>query len=56
MRHVRPALVLALAGALSAQLKDREKLVAMGQKARTLARPEAVKDLVKLIFDLEVRR
>ena len=45
-----------LAGALSAQLKDREKLVAMGQKARTLARPEAVRDLVKLIFELEVRR
>ena len=45
-----------LAGALSAQLKDREKLVAMGLKARTLARPEAVRDLVKLIFELEVRR
>ena len=45
-----------LAGALSAQLKDREKLVAMGQKARTLARPDAARDLVKLLFELEVRR
>jgi len=45
-----------LAGALSAQLKDRDKLVAMGNKARTLARPDAVRDLVKLVFELEVRR
>ncbi len=45
-----------LAGAITEKLKDREKLVLMGQKARSLAKPDAAKDLVKLIFSLEGAR
>ena len=45
-----------LAGAITEKLKDREKLVLMGQKAKSLARPDAAKDLVKLIFSLEGAR
>jgi UDP-N-acetylglucosamine--N-acetylmuramyl-(pentapeptide) pyrophosphoryl-undecaprenol N-acetylglucosamine transferase len=45
-----------LAGAIVQQLKDREKLVAMGQKARTLARPGAAKELAKLVFEVEAAR
>ncbi len=45
-----------LAGGVSAQLKDREKLVQMGLKAKTLAKPDAARDLVKMIFELEASR
>jgi UDP-N-acetylglucosamine--N-acetylmuramyl-(pentapeptide) pyrophosphoryl-undecaprenol N-acetylglucosamine transferase len=45
-----------LAGAITEKLKDREKLVLMGQKAKSLARPDAAKDLVKLVFGLEGSR
>ena len=45
-----------LAGAITGKLEDREKLVAMGQKAKALAKPDAVKDLAKLVFALEERR
>jgi UDP-N-acetylglucosamine--N-acetylmuramyl-(pentapeptide) pyrophosphoryl-undecaprenol N-acetylglucosamine transferase len=42
-----------LAGAIDEKLKDREKLVAMGLKAKALAKPEAVKELAKMVFSLE---
>jgi UDP-N-acetylglucosamine--N-acetylmuramyl-(pentapeptide) pyrophosphoryl-undecaprenol N-acetylglucosamine transferase len=45
-----------LAGAIIQSVKDREKLVAMGQKARTLARPNAARDLAKLVFEVEAGR
>ena len=45
-----------LAGAITEKHKDREKLAAMGQKARALAKPDAVKELAKLVFSLEERR
>jgi UDP-N-acetylglucosamine--N-acetylmuramyl-(pentapeptide) pyrophosphoryl-undecaprenol N-acetylglucosamine transferase len=45
-----------LAGAIAQSIKDREKLVAMGQKARTLARPNAARDLAKLVFEVEAAR
>ncbi len=45
-----------LAGGISAQLKDREKLVKMGLQARTLARPDAAKELARLVFELEAKR
>ena len=45
-----------LAGAITEKLNDREKLVAMGQKARALAKPDAAKELAKLVFALEEGR
>jgi UDP-N-acetylglucosamine--N-acetylmuramyl-(pentapeptide) pyrophosphoryl-undecaprenol N-acetylglucosamine transferase len=45
-----------LAGAITEKLKEREKLVLMGQKAKALARPDATKDLAKLVFSLEEKR
>jgi UDP-N-acetylglucosamine--N-acetylmuramyl-(pentapeptide) pyrophosphoryl-undecaprenol N-acetylglucosamine transferase len=45
-----------LAGGVAAQLKDRDKLVLMGQKAKKLGKPDAAKELVKMIFDLESSR
>jgi UDP-N-acetylglucosamine--N-acetylmuramyl-(pentapeptide) pyrophosphoryl-undecaprenol N-acetylglucosamine transferase len=45
-----------LAGAITEKLKDREKLVQMGQKAKALGKPDATKDLVKLVFALEEAR
>ncbi|MET0618962.1 MAG: undecaprenyldiphospho-muramoylpentapeptide beta-N-acetylglucosaminyltransferase [Thermoanaerobaculia bacterium] len=45
-----------LAGAITEKLKDREKLVLMGQKAKALAKPDAVNQLAKLVFSLEERR
>lgn len=42
-----------LAGAVAAQLSDRAKLVAMGQKARGLAKPDAARELAKLLFEAE---
>jgi UDP-N-acetylglucosamine--N-acetylmuramyl-(pentapeptide) pyrophosphoryl-undecaprenol N-acetylglucosamine transferase len=45
-----------LAGAIAEKLKDREKLVLMGQKAKSLAKPDAVKELAKLVFELEASR
>ena len=45
-----------LAGAITEKLNDREKLVAMGQKAKALARPDAVKELAKLVFSIEHTR
>jgi UDP-N-acetylglucosamine--N-acetylmuramyl-(pentapeptide) pyrophosphoryl-undecaprenol N-acetylglucosamine transferase len=45
-----------LAGGVSELLKDREKLVLMGQKARSLGKPDAAKDLAKLLFELEAAR
>jgi UDP-N-acetylglucosamine--N-acetylmuramyl-(pentapeptide) pyrophosphoryl-undecaprenol N-acetylglucosamine transferase len=42
-----------LAGAVSQLLKDREKLVTMGQKARAIARPDAAQNLAKLLFQIE---
>jgi UDP-N-acetylglucosamine--N-acetylmuramyl-(pentapeptide) pyrophosphoryl-undecaprenol N-acetylglucosamine transferase len=45
-----------LAGAIVAQLSDRAKLVTMGQKARGLAKPDAAKELARLLFEAETRR
>jgi UDP-N-acetylglucosamine--N-acetylmuramyl-(pentapeptide) pyrophosphoryl-undecaprenol N-acetylglucosamine transferase len=45
-----------LAGAVIAQLSDRAKLVAMGQKARGLAKPDAAKELARLLFEAETGR
>jgi len=45
-----------LAGAVAAQLSDRAKLVAMGQKARGLAKPDAARELAKLLFAAEAAR
>ena len=45
-----------LAGTVSELLQDRARLVTMGQKARTLARPDAAKDLAKLVLDAETAR
>jgi len=45
-----------LAGGVTAQLNDRAKLVAMGQKARGLAKPDAAKALAKLLFEAEAKR
>jgi UDP-N-acetylglucosamine--N-acetylmuramyl-(pentapeptide) pyrophosphoryl-undecaprenol N-acetylglucosamine transferase len=45
-----------LAGGVAAQLSDRAKLVAMGQKARGLAKPDAARDLARLLFEAEGRR
>jgi UDP-N-acetylglucosamine--N-acetylmuramyl-(pentapeptide) pyrophosphoryl-undecaprenol N-acetylglucosamine transferase len=45
-----------LAGGIAAQMKDREKLVLMGQQAKSLGKPDAARNLVKLIFDLEASR
>ena len=43
-----------LAGAITEKLKDREQL-SHGSEARRLAKPDAAKDLAKLIFALEGR-
>ncbi len=45
-----------LAGGVAAQLKDRDKLVLMGQKAKKLGKPDAARELVKMIFELEASR
>lgn len=45
-----------LAGAVSQLLKDREKLVAMGQKARSIARPDAAHHLARMLFEIEKPR
>jgi UDP-N-acetylglucosamine--N-acetylmuramyl-(pentapeptide) pyrophosphoryl-undecaprenol N-acetylglucosamine transferase len=45
-----------LAGTLMGLLQDRERLTAMGQKARALARPSAARDLARLVLDAEMVR
>jgi UDP-N-acetylglucosamine--N-acetylmuramyl-(pentapeptide) pyrophosphoryl-undecaprenol N-acetylglucosamine transferase len=45
-----------LAGSLMELLQDRPRLIAMGEKARALARPNAAKDLAKLVLDVEGAR
>jgi UDP-N-acetylglucosamine--N-acetylmuramyl-(pentapeptide) pyrophosphoryl-undecaprenol N-acetylglucosamine transferase len=45
-----------LAGAVVEKLSDRAKLVAMGQKARGLAKPDAARELAKLLFEAETGR
>ena len=45
-----------LAGTLMGLFEDRARLTAMGQKARALARPNAAKDLAKLVLDVERTR
>ncbi len=45
-----------LAGTVVDLLKNRARLVAMGQKARSLARPDAAADLAKLLFEAEAAR
>ncbi len=45
-----------LAGTVVELLRDRARLTAMGQKARSLARPNAAADLAKLLFEAEAAR
>ena len=37
-------------------MKDRPRLAAMAQKAKSLARPNAAADLAKLLFEAEATR
>jgi UDP-N-acetylglucosamine:LPS N-acetylglucosamine transferase len=45
-----------LAGTIVALVGDRARLATMGQKARTLARPDAARDLARLLFEAERSR
>ena len=45
-----------LAGTVVELFKDRERLAAMGQKAKALARPDAARDLARLLFEAETSR
>jgi UDP-N-acetylglucosamine--N-acetylmuramyl-(pentapeptide) pyrophosphoryl-undecaprenol N-acetylglucosamine transferase len=45
-----------LAGTVVELLEDRARLVAMGQKAKALARPNAAHDLARLLFEAEATR
>jgi UDP-N-acetylglucosamine--N-acetylmuramyl-(pentapeptide) pyrophosphoryl-undecaprenol N-acetylglucosamine transferase len=45
-----------LAGGIDQLLKDRPKLVLMGQKAKNLGKPEAARELAKLLFSIESTR
>jgi UDP-N-acetylglucosamine--N-acetylmuramyl-(pentapeptide) pyrophosphoryl-undecaprenol N-acetylglucosamine transferase len=45
-----------LAGGVDQMLKDRPKLVLMGQKAKALGKPEAARELARLLFSLEASR
>jgi UDP-N-acetylglucosamine--N-acetylmuramyl-(pentapeptide) pyrophosphoryl-undecaprenol N-acetylglucosamine transferase len=42
-----------LAGTLTELFEKRERLVAMGLKAKSLAKPDAAKELAKLVFEAE---
>ena len=42
-----------LAGHVSELFENRERLVAMGLKAKSLARPDAAKELARLVFEAE---
>ncbi len=42
-----------LAGTVAELFEKRERLVAMGQKAKTVAKPDAAKELAKLVFEAE---
>jgi UDP-N-acetylglucosamine--N-acetylmuramyl-(pentapeptide) pyrophosphoryl-undecaprenol N-acetylglucosamine transferase len=45
-----------LAGTVVALLGERERLVAMAQKIRSLAKPDAARDLARLVFEAEETR
>lgn len=45
-----------LAGTIVALVGDRARLAAMGQKARALAKPDAARDLARLLFEAEASR
>jgi len=45
-----------LAGTVVSLFEARDRLVAMSQKARSLARPDAAKDLARLLFEAETAR
>jgi len=45
-----------LAGTIVELFRDRARLIAMGQKAKTLARPDAARDLAHLLFEAESAR
>ncbi len=45
-----------LAGTVVELLKDRARLAAMAARAKSLAKPDAAKDLAKLLFDAESAR
>lgn len=45
-----------LAGTVVELLKNRERLTAMGSRAKSLARPDAARDLAKLLFESEIAR
>lgn len=42
-----------LAGAVIGLVENREKLVLMGQKVRALAKPDAAKELARIVFEVE---
>jgi UDP-N-acetylglucosamine--N-acetylmuramyl-(pentapeptide) pyrophosphoryl-undecaprenol N-acetylglucosamine transferase len=45
-----------LAGTVVGLFEDRARLATMGQKARALAKPDAARDLARLLFEAEARR
>ena len=45
-----------LAGTIAEIMKDRARLTAMAQKAKSLARPNAAADLARLLFEAEATR
>ncbi len=45
-----------LAGTIAEVMKDRARLAAMAQKAKSLARPNAAADLARLLFEAEATR
>jgi UDP-N-acetylglucosamine--N-acetylmuramyl-(pentapeptide) pyrophosphoryl-undecaprenol N-acetylglucosamine transferase len=45
-----------LAGTITELFAKRERLVQMGQKARSLAKPNAARDLAAMVFEAEVAR
>jgi UDP-N-acetylglucosamine:LPS N-acetylglucosamine transferase len=45
-----------LAGTIVALIGDRARLAEMALKARTLAKPDAARDLARLVFEAEASR
>jgi UDP-N-acetylglucosamine--N-acetylmuramyl-(pentapeptide) pyrophosphoryl-undecaprenol N-acetylglucosamine transferase len=45
-----------LAGTISELFEKRERLIHMSQKARTLAKPDAARDLARIVFEAEVAK
>ena len=54
--HEKDLTAESLAGTIVALVGDRARLAAMGQKAKALARPDAARDLARLLFEAEATR